>query len=283
MKISVIMPAYNEEKHIATVIEGVKALYDYELIVVDDGSSDNTAEEAKKAGAIVISHPYNKGYGAALKTGTRNANGDVVVYIDSDGQHDPKYIADLVKHIDKYDMVVGARQWDKSRVMWYRRPAKWFLRKLASFLSGKHIPDLNSGYRAIRKDIVDEFMYLLPNGFSLTTTITIAAFKAGYDVRYVPIVTTSEKEKSKIRPFRDGSRFIMLIIRTIMLFDPLKIFLPASLLVFLAGASIFAYEYITSLNVGEFSALLISTSILIFFFGLLAEQTSFMRREPRER
>ena len=278
LDISIIIPAHNEEEGIADVINGVKRLNKgYEIIVVDDGSVDNTYNLAADTGVKVIRHPYNKGYGAALKTGIRNAEADIVLFIDADGQHKPADIQKLIQHIGDYDMVVGART-KKSKISLLRRPGKKILGITANYLASMKIPDLNSGFRALKKNIAMEFMHILPNSFSFSTTITLALITSGYSVKYVPIEAPERVGTSKIKPFRDGFRFILMIVRTIALFNPLKIFLPISLLLFLSGVSYLIYEVIVYVDISDTSLLLIISSLLIFFFGILSDQVSVLIR-----
>jgi len=282
--VTIIIPAHDEEKGIEKVISGIKnAMEDmnltYELIVVDDGSTDKTAQIVKeKEDVRLIQHPYNKGYGAALKTGVKNAEGNVVLFIDADAQQNPDDIPRLLKPMDEYDMVVGARA-RGSKISLLRRPGKFVLGVLANYLAGMKIPDLNSGFRAIKKEIVTKYMYILPDTFSFTTTITLAAIKEGYNIKYIPIETVKGLGTSKIKPFRDGFRFIMLILRTIVFFDPMKVFLPVSIILFVMGFIYLIHNLIFYLNVPDASVLLIASSIIIFLFGLLADQISLMRRQ----
>ena len=276
--VTIIIPAHNEEEGIADVIDGIKQLNTgYEIIVVDDGSTDSTYKLVAETGVKVIRHPYNKGYGAALKTGIRNANADVVLFMDADGQHQPSDIKKLIQYIGEYDMVVGART-KKSKVSLLRRPGKKILSITANYLSGMKIPDLNSGFRAIKKSVAMEFMHILPNTFSLSTTITLALITSGYNVKYVPIEAPERVGTSKIKPFRDGFRFLLMIVRTISLFNPLKIFLPTSLSLFLGGALYLTYEVILYEDISDTSILLIVSSLIIFFFGILADQVSVLIR-----
>lgn len=277
--VTIIIPAHNEEEGISDVITQLKELSgNYEILVVDDGSTDDTHKLASETGVKVIRHPYNKGYGAALKTGIRNAKTDIVLFMDADGQHKPSDIEKLIQHIEEYDMVVGART-KKSKISLLRRPGKKILSLTANFLAGMKIPDLNSGFRALKKSVAQEFMQILPNSFSFSTTITLALVNSGYSVKYVPIEALERVGTSKIKPFQDGFNFIMLIIRTVVLFDPLKVFLPISVVLFILGLPYLIYELVFHLNVPPSSILLIISSILIFFFGLLADQISSLRRE----
>lgn len=277
--VTIIIPAHNEEEGIADVINGVKRLNKgYETIVVDDGSTDNTYKLASETDVKVIRHPYNKGYGAALKTGIRNAEADIVLFMDADGQHKPSDIKKLIQYVgEEYDMVVGART-KKSKISLLRRPGKKVLSITANYLAGMKIPDLNSGFRALKKEVALEFMHILPNSFSFSTTITLALITSGYSIKYVPIEAPERVGTSKIKPFRDGFRFILMIVRTIALFNPLKIFLPISLLLFLSGASYLIYEVIVYVDISDTSLLLIISSLLIFFFGILSDQVSVLIR-----
>jgi glycosyltransferase involved in cell wall biosynthesis len=274
---TIIIPAYNEEEGITDVINQLKVLSaNYEILVIDDGSKDNTYKLATDTGVKVIRHPYNKGYGAALKTGIRNAEADVVLFMDADGQHKPSDIKKIIQYIGGFDMVVGART-KKSKISLLRRPGKKILSITANYLAGMKIPDLNSGFRALKKSVVLEFMHILPNSFSFSTTITLALITSGYSVKYVPIEAPERVGKSKIKPFRDGFRFIMMIVRTISLFNPLKLFLPVSLLLFLGGMLSLIYDIIHG-NIGDTSLLLIISSVLLFFFGVLSDQVSVLIR-----
>ena len=278
-EVTIIIPAYNEEEGITDVITHLKELdRNYEILVVDDGSTDNTYKLASETGVKVIRHPYNKGYGAALKTGIRNAATDIVLFMDADGQHKPRDIKELIQYIVDYDMVVGART-KKSKISLLRRPGKKILSITANYLAGMKIPDLNSGFRALKKGLAQEFMHILPNTFSFSTTITLACIASGYSVKYVPIEAAERVGTSKIKPFRDGFNFIMLIIRTVVLFNPLKVFLPVAIVLFILGFLDLLYEIIYLFNVSSASILLIISAIFIFFFGILADQISSMRRE----
>jgi glycosyltransferase involved in cell wall biosynthesis len=277
-KVSIVIPAYNEEHSIGKILEDLQSLNtDFEILVIDDGSTDKTAQVAETYNIRVIRHPVNKGYGAALKTGFRNAEGEYILIIDADGQHKVKDITRLLEFIGPYDMVVGART-KKSKISLNRKLAQYVMKKTANYLSGQDIPDLNSGFRVMKKEPVLENIHILPNGFSFTTTITLAMLMGGYNLKYVPIETESRIGSSKIRPFRDGVNFILLILRTVSLFNPLKVFLPISALLMTLGIIDLLYEVIRYFNVSSASILLITSSIIIFFFGLLADQISAIRR-----
>jgi glycosyltransferase involved in cell wall biosynthesis len=281
MSVTIIIPAYNEEEGLTRMLPGlvpVAGERGWEVMVIDDGSTDGTAAVAERHGARIISHPYNKGYGASLKTGIRAAAGDIVVMMDSDGQHDHRGIEKLLQHIEKFEMVVGAR----SRDVWVRAPGKKLLSWVANYLSGVKIPDLNSGFRAFRKDSITQFLHFCPNGFSFTTTITLAFFRAGYSVKYVPIEAERRVGRaSNVRFFKDGYKTFLLIIRVIVLFNPLKVFMPASIIVFIAGFLFTIYGIIVFKRAPNMGVLTILSSILLFFMGILADQISAIRRDGR--
>lgn len=273
--ISVVIPAHNEEKAIGTVLDELIEVLEgqaYEIIVIDDGSTDNTAKIVQEKESVkLIQHPQNKGYGAAIKTGIKNATNDLILIIDGDGSYPVKAIPELLKEADKYDMVVGARTGENVRIQLYRRPAKWFLSKLANYLSGTKIPDLNSGMRIFKKEDATKFFTILPSGFSFTTTLTLAYLSNDYNVKYVPIDYHERTGKSKIKPFRDGFNFIMLIVRTITYFNPLKVFLPISIVLFVFGFAILLYEGLVHRNVADLPVMLILAAFQIGFLGLLAD------------
>jgi glycosyltransferase involved in cell wall biosynthesis len=276
--VSIVIPAYNEEHSIGKILSDLQSLeHHFEILVVDDGSTDKTAQVAESYNVRVLRHPVNKGYGAALKTGFRNTSGEYVFLMDADGQHKVKDIARLLDYAGQYDMVVGART-KQSKITLNRKLAQYVMKKTANYLSGQDIPDLNSGFRVIKKEPVMEYIHILPNGFSFTTTITLAMLMGGYNLKYVPIDTEIRVGKSKIKAFRDGSNFILLILRTVSLFNPLKVFLPISGLLMVLGILDLAYEIIVNFNVSSASILLITSSIIVFFFGLLADQIAAIRR-----
>lgn len=279
---SVIIPAYNEEEIIGEVLINLKNYLEsnfpnlYEIIVINDGSKDQTKQVVEKiSGVTLINHPYNKGYGAAIKTGTRNAKFDWILMFDSDGQHKPEYIKDLLAHTQNYDMIVGERKGFKTPLV--RRPGKKILEWVASYLVERKIPDLNSGLRVIKKKEMLNFLHLFPDGFSLSTTSTLAFFKAGLNVKYIPITINKRTGKSSVS-IKDGLKTLMLILRIIFLFSPLRIFLPTSLVLsFLA--LIFLVSDLIKGNITDTTTLFFISSILIFFFGLLADQIASIRRE----
>ena len=238
--VTVIVPAYNEERGIAGVIDWIGRAFDghhleYEVLVIDDGSGDRTAELAERSGARVLRHLINRGYGEALKTGIRHAAHEWIAIIDADGSYPADQIPELCRHLTQADMVVGARTKAGAAIPLIRRPAKMFLTWLASYLTETPIPDLNSGLRIFRRALALEFVHILPSGFSFTTTITMAALNNGYTVEYVPVDYLQRSGRSKIRPIRDTLNFVMLILRMTLLFRPLKIFLPLSLFFVLTG------------------------------------------------
>ena len=289
--ITILIPAYNVEASISNVLEGLHEWRERaEIIVIDDGSTDRTPEISERAGVRVIRHRINKGYGAALKTGIRAASGDIIVMMDADGEHNVAQVSRLLDAMSGNDMVVGARG-KGSHAPLIRRPGKWILSKVANYLAQADIPDLNSGFRAFRKDIAKLFLHILPNGFSFTTTLTLALFKEGYNTAYVPITTTPRVgSPSTVNPIRDGINTLMLIVRIIALFDPIKVFLPTSIALFLLGAvywigsGIFRYashiEPAFHIPSGAVTAIL--ASIIVFMFGILADQVSAIRREKYE-
>jgi glycosyltransferase involved in cell wall biosynthesis len=275
-KVSVLIPAFNEAASIGTVVEAVRrAGHWMEVVVVDDGSTDGTDEAARSAGARVVRHPYNKGNGAAVKTAIREAKGELILLMDADGQHGAEDMLRLVEKLEEYDLVVGARSW-RAQATFSRGMGNAVLARFASFLSGFSISDLTSGFRAARRNIMLEFVHLFPNGFSYPTTSTLAFLKAGYNVTFEPIEgkKRADKTTSKMRPWREGIRFLMIIFRMIVLFSPLRIFFPASSLFFVLGFGYLIYTIVTEVHVTNTSVLLLTASAILFLFGLLSEQIS---------
>jgi glycosyltransferase involved in cell wall biosynthesis len=280
---SVIIPALDEGPAIGSLIAELRAAADWrEILVVDDGSADDTAQRAADAGARVIRHPYNKGNGAAVKTGIRQAKGTFVLIVDGDGQHRPADAVRLVSHLDAHDLVVGARS-PSSQASWVRRLGNSLLNAIAGFLAGRRIPDLTSGFRAARRECLLEFLHLLPNGFSTPTTTTLAFMKAGYSVRFEPIAAARRTGVSKMKLGSDGVRFFLILLKVMTIFSPLRIFLPVSLASFVLGAAYAAWTIATQSHVTNSSVLLILLSVVIFLIGLVSEQISSLRFEGRER
>ncbi|MBT8068356.1 MAG: glycosyltransferase family 2 protein [Gammaproteobacteria bacterium] len=273
MSLSIVIPAKNEAGAIGSVVAAARETWpDAEVIVVDDGSTDTTAEVAREAGAIVVQHPESLGNGAAVKAGARAASGEIIAFMDGDGQHDPKELGPLLEKLDEgYHMVVGARD-SGSHASMGRLFANGIYNAVASWLTGRPIPDLTSGFRVARADHFKEFLYLLPNGFSYPTTITMAFFRSGYPVCYLPIKAAERVGQSHIRPIRDGVRFMVIIFKVATLYSPLKIFLPFSGLFFATGVGYYAYTYATSGRFTNMSMLIISASVIIFLIGLISEQ-----------
>ncbi|RLL38306.1 glycosyltransferase family 2 protein [Acinetobacter cumulans] len=275
------MPAKNESGAVGLTISKINELNLVdEVIVVNDGSSDNTQEVAEQAGAKVVTHPYSKGNGAAIKTGARAASGDVIVFMDADGQHDPRDISSLLEKIEQgYDLVVGARQ-KGSQASVGRGIANSLYNNLASYMTEHTVEDLTSGFRAVRVDKFREFLYLLPNGFSYPTTSTMAFFRAGYSVTYVPIHAAKRIGKSHIQPMKDGVRFFLIIFKIATLFSPLKMFLPIAVILFLMATGWYGYTLYEFGRFTNMSALLYTGSVMIFLMGLISEQiTALMYKD----
>jgi glycosyltransferase involved in cell wall biosynthesis len=273
ISLSIIIPAKNEAAAIGAVVAAAKTNYPAaEVIVVDDGSTDATAEVAERSGASVIRHPESLGNGAAVKAGARAASGEVLAFMDGDGQHDASLIGRLIEKLDEgYHMAIGARD-SGSHANIGRMYANGLYNALASLISGRNILDLTSGFRAVRAANFREFLYLLPNGFSYPTTITMAFLRSGYAVCFEPMQAAERKGKSHIRPIRDGVRFLVIIFKIATLYSPLKVFLPVSALFFMTGLSYYAYTYFTAGQFTNMSMLILSASVIIFLIGLISEQ-----------
>jgi glycosyltransferase involved in cell wall biosynthesis len=278
---SVVIPAFNEAASIGTVVRELSAAAPWlEILVIDDGSADDTGAQASAAGARVIRHPYNKGNGAAVKTGIRDARGAFVLIADGDGQHRPADAARLVSQLDAYDLVVGARS-GRTQAGLARRLGNAALNGIAGYLAQQRIPDLTSGFRAARRECLVEFLHLLPNGFSTPTTTTLAFMKAGYSVRFEPVDAARRQGASNIRLGSDGVQFLLILLKVITIFSPLRIFLPVSAASFLVGAAYAAWTIATQSHVTNSSVLLILLSVVIFLVGLVSEQISSLRFEGR--
>jgi glycosyltransferase involved in cell wall biosynthesis len=278
---SVIVPAFNEAAAIGPLVTALRAAADWrEILVVDDGSTDDTAAKAADAGARVLRHPYNKGNGAAVKTGIRQSTGAHVLIIDADGQHRPADAVRLVGALDRYDLVVGARAPATQAGIW-RRVGNALLNGTASYLAEQRIPDLTSGFRAARRDCLVQFLHLLPNGFSTPTTTTLAFLKAGYSVRFEPIEAAPRQGSSKIRLASDGVGFFLILLKVITIYSPLRVFLPVSVTAFALGAGYALWTIATQSHVTNSSVLLIVSSVVILLVGLVSEQISSLRFEGR--
>jgi glycosyltransferase involved in cell wall biosynthesis len=287
-EVSVVIPALNEEEIIGDLIRRVAvtlahSAYSFEILVIDDGSTDRTAANAKEVGARVIRHPYNIGNGAAIKTGIRNARGEIIVMMDADGQHPPEDIPRLLERIDPFDLVVGART-KESDSAFHRDIANTVYNLLASYVSGRKIEDLTSGFRAIKASAARGFIYLLPNQFSYPTTLTLAILRSGRSLAYVPIISQKRVGKSKIRLIRDGLRFLLIILKITTFYSPLKIFIPVSVLMFLTGFGYGLFKVIVlDTAYGPTSAMLMTMSLVVFMVGLVSEQVAQLRFERSEK
>ncbi len=280
--VSVVVPAYNEAEAIAEVVSALSAAGPWhEIIVVDDGSKDATAAKAGDAGATVVRHPYNKGNGAAVKSGIRRASGEFVLIIDGDGQHQAADARRLVAKLGEYDLVIGARP-AATQATPARRMGNAMLNRLASYLTSRAIPDLTSGFRAARREHLLEFIHLLPNGFSTPTTTTLAFIKAGYNVTFEATDARPRVGTSKIRLARDGAKFLVIILKIVTLFSPLRLFLPVSLVSFAVGATYALWTIATQSKITNSSVLLLMFSVIVFLVGLVSEQISALRFEGRQ-
>lgn len=274
--LSIIIPAYNEEQGIASTLSQLKSVMEetdspYEIVVVDDGSTDGTAEAVQQQdGVRLVQHYSNRGYGAAIKTGIRQADHDWIAIIDADGTYPPSAIPILLAQSSEYDMVVGARTGEDIPLV--RRPAKWFLARLAEYLAGTRIPDLNSGQRVFRKDIALSYFNILPSRFSFTITITLAFLSDHYLVRFVPIAYRRRKGRSKIRPVQDTINFVQLTLRTIMYFNPLKVLLPVSFVLFALALIIGFYSLLVQGRVMDITVVTLTmTAIQIAVMAMIAD------------
>ncbi len=281
-EVSIIIPAYNEETGIrGTLQKLIDGGYHekYEIIVVDDGSTDKTREISESFPVRVIPHTVNKGYGAALKTGIRKATGDKIVFMDSDGQHDPAYLDELVQLLEEHEMVIGCRTADSFQVK-SRVAGKKVIRWVGEFLVEQKMPDYNSGFRGFRKDLIMQMLHIMPNGFSFSTTSTLAFMKEGYSIGTFPIVVEERVgRKSNVKFFKDGPKTLMLLLRIIMLFNPLKIFLPVSVIFGTAGIAFGIYGYIIASRFSNGAIILTIFGMILFFIGLIADQIALLNRK----
>ena len=281
-RVSVVVPAFNEGPSIGALVSELRqAASWHEVLVVDDGSVDDTAARASAAGARVVRHPYNKGNGAAVKTAIRNATGEFVLIVDADGQHRAADAVRLVSKLDQYELVVGARS-GATQASAARRLGNSVLNEIASYLTEQHIPDLTSGFRAARREHLLEFLHLLPNGFSTPTTTTLAFIKAGYSVWFEPIHAGVRTGDSKIRLGSDGTKFAVILLKVVTIYSPMRVFLPLSLAWFVLGGAYAVWTILTQSHVTNSSVLLILLSVIIFLVGLVSEQISSLRFERRD-
>jgi len=285
-KVSVIMPAYNEANAIGEVLDKLVPTateHGWEVIVVDDGSSDDTGKIAGEHGAKVLTHSHNRGYGASLTTGVRATDADIIVFIDSDGQQDQNDIPRLLEHIDQHDMVVGTRTRD-SYVDTYRRVGKKLLKWFANYLAKEKIPDINSGFRAFKRDVLLRYLHLMPQGFSFSATSTFAMLKGGHQIKWIPIKTTKRIGTSTVKQLKHGPETMMLMLRLTVLFDPLRVFLPVSGILILLAVVMTTLNFILYRRAVPASAIFLGISaVIIFMLGLLTDQVSAIRREQHKR
>lgn len=281
--VSIVIPAFNEEEAIGDVVGQLRAAAPWrEIIVIDDGSADSTGQRAASAGACVIRHPYNKGNGAAVKTGIRHAQGEFVLIVDADGQHQPADAARIVARLGEYDLVVGARA-PATQATATRRRGNEALNALAGYLSGRSIPDLTSGFRGARREHLREFLHLLPNGFSTPTTTTLAFIRAGYNVAFEPVAARQRIGHSKIRLTRDGASFFLILLKLITIFSPLRVFVPISALSFAVGALYGIGNFMWTGRIPNGAVILILFAALVFLVGLVSEQIASLRVDGHTR
>jgi glycosyltransferase involved in cell wall biosynthesis len=284
LPLSIVIPAYNEEEGIRHGLDRIvemKFHEKYEVIYVDDGSTDNTYQIVSEYPVTCLRHNVNKGYGAALKTGIRKAKGEKVVILDSDGQHDPKYLDTLIGMLNAYDMVIGERTADSFQVK-NRQGGKRIIRMVGEHLVEQKLPDYNSGFRGFDRALISEMLHIMPNGFSFSTTSTLAFLKEGYTIGTFPIVVEERVGRSSnVKFLKDGSKALLLLLRIIMIFNPLKIFFPASALIFFIGTAWGVAGYFLAGRFPNTASLLVIMGMFIFFFGLLADQISMLNRTKR--
>jgi glycosyltransferase involved in cell wall biosynthesis len=277
--VSIVIPAFNEGTAVAAVVRAIAAAGPWhEIIVVDDGSSDDTAAHAAESGATVLRHPYNKGNGAAVKSGIRRASGEYVLILDGDGQHQADDAGRLVSKLGEYDLVVGARS-ATTQATEMRRLGNGALNRFASYLTGRQIPDLTSGFRAARREHLLEFLHLLPNGFSTPTTTTLAFIKAGYNVTFEATDARTRMGSSKIRLASDGAKFFMIILKIVTIFSPMRVFVPLAATAFLVGVAYGIWNVVVHARIPNGAVLLILFSVVVFLVGLVSEQISALRFE----
>jgi len=280
--ISIIIPAFNEEEAIGSVVKSIHSAFpDSEIIVVNDGSTDNTAEEIAASAVIILNHDHNRGYGASLKTGIRVASRDYILVCDGDGQHSVEDVRRLMNECDGYDLVVGARN-SYSHQPFLRRPGKFIMSKYAEFLAGAKIPDLNSGLRIFKRDTFMRYLHLMPDGFSFSTTSTFTMIKSNRKYKYIPITAQKRIGKSSVRQLKHGPQALMLMLRLAVLFEPLKMFLSIAGILFILTLASLAIDIFSAGGFSDTTVILSIATIIIFMFGLLCDQISAMRREKHE-
>ena len=279
---SVVVPVYNEADAVGMLLERILELNlheKFEFLFIDDGSDDGTADVIRKHPVKLFVHSVNKGYGAALKTGIRHASGKKILFMDGDGQHDPAYLEEMDRLLEECDMVIGERTEESFQVR-TRRAGKKIIRKMGEFLVEQKLPDYNSGYRGVHNERIRTMLHIMPNGFSFSTTSTLAYIKEGYNISTLPITVTERiGRKSNLKTVKDGTKTLMLLFRIIMLFNPLKVFLPASLTIFLAGSGFGIYGYVAFGRFSNGGILLTVLGMFLFFIGLLADQIAIMNRK----
>ncbi len=282
--ISIVVPAYNEAEAIRHSLDRfveMKFHEKYEIIYIDDGSTDKTFNIISEYPVTCIRHFTNKGYGAALKTGIRKAKGEKIIILDSDGQHDPKYLDTLIEMLGQYDMVIGERTADSFQVK-NRQGGKRIIRLVGEHLVEQKLPDYNSGFRGFDRKLISEMLHIMPNGFSFSTTSTLAFLKEGYTIGTFPIIVEERQGRSSnVKFLKDGSKTLLLLLRIIMLFNPLKIFFPASILIFLLGIAWGIAGFFMTSRFPNSASLLVIMGMFVFFFGLLADQIALLNRTKK--
>jgi glycosyltransferase involved in cell wall biosynthesis len=279
--VTIVVPAMNEAAAIGGVVTELLAIAPWrDVLVVDDGSTDETAARASAAGARVIRHPYRKGNGAAVKSGIRAADSEYILIVDGDGQHPPADTLRLAARLGEFDLVIGARS-GQTHAGWMRRMGNGALNGLASYLTDRTIPDLTSGFRGASRAQLLEFIHLLPNGFSTPTTTTMCFLRAGYSVAFEPVEARPRLGTSKIRLSRDGPKFLLIMLRVMTIFSPLRVFLPISAAAFLLGAGYASWTIVTRHDVTDSAVLLIVLAVIVFLFGLVSEQIAALRADDR--
>lgn len=280
--VSIIIPAFNEEEVIGFVVKAIHLAFpDSEIIVVNDGSTDNTAGEIAELGVIVLNHDHNRGYGASLKTGARAATRDYILFCDGDGQHSVEDVRRLMNECDGYDLVVGARKSDSHQPI-IRRPGKIVMTKFAELLAGTKIPDLNSGLRIFKRDTLMRYLHLMPDGFSFSTTSTFAIMKSNRKYKYIPIKVNKRVGKSTVGQLKHGLEALLLMLRLAVLFEPLKVFLTVAGAFFVLSVVSFSLDIYSTGGIADTTVLLVVSTIIVFMSGLLCDQVCAMRREKHE-